>query len=142
MNVLGPTCPHHCGGGGEDRYRRTLPHADWCPIRIQRDHERAAWRAAQAVQQTAREAADQAARDRFYTTEGLIVGLDEVSDNRWLVRTENGSEHTVRFRQHLDELGCLYFTWQCDCPYPDCRHVDYVADHTAAVDDQAAERLC
>jgi len=142
MNVLGPTCPHQCGGGGEDPYRRTLPHADWCPIRIQRDHERAAWRAAQAAEQAEREAAEQAERDRFYDVEGQIVGLDEVSDNRWLVRTENGSEHTVRFRQHLDELACLYFTWACSCGLRDCRHIDHVADHTAAVDDQAAERIC
>ena len=65
--------------------------------------------------------------------------------SRWIVHSDSGTTYHVRFRTKLDEAGCLYFTWQCDCPAGRygkiCRHIQSVEQQTEPVDDQAAERV-
>ena len=59
----------------------------------------------------------------------------------WSVESDSGNTYTVRHKTKLDEMGSMYFVWECNCPArKTCKHIDAVADECQAADDQADER--
>ena len=59
----------------------------------------------------------------------------------WGVESDSGNTYTVRRRTKLDEMGGMYFAWECDCPaWKTCKHIRAVEDLCQAVDEQAEER--
>jgi uncharacterized Zn finger protein len=71
------------------------------------------------------------------------VEITETGRNTWAVKSDSGNTYTVRLRTKLDEMGSMYFRWECDCPsrkYP-CKHALAVEAQTEAVDEEAAERV-
>lgn len=69
--------------------------------------------------------------------------ITEVAPRKWSVESDSGNTYEVRLRTKLDELGSMYFQWECDCPsrkHP-CKHALAVEAQTDAVDDEAAERI-
>ena len=71
------------------------------------------------------------------------MDINYIGNNRWNVKSGSGNMYGVRFATKLDELGGMYFRWECDCPsrkYP-CKHALAVEAATDSPDAQAAERI-
>ena len=68
--------------------------------------------------------------------------ISNAGNNRWSVLSDSGNTYTVRLRTCLDEMGSMYFRWQCTCPARGhCKHITAVEAETEPVDEQAAERI-
>ncbi len=69
--------------------------------------------------------------------------INVVRNNNWDVFSTSGKTYRVRFLTKLDNMGCMYFVWSCNCPsrkYP-CKHALAVEAMTESMDEQAAERI-
>lgn len=65
------------------------------------------------------------------------------SKNKWHVLSDSGKTYLVSLKTKLDEMGSMYFAWDCDCPSrkAPCKHIDFVEQQTTAMDDQSQERI-
>ena len=63
--------------------------------------------------------------------------------NTWNIEGDSGSNYTVKLRTCLDEMGSMFFKWECDCPSrkKPCKHVLFIESQTNAMDEQAEERF-
>jgi uncharacterized Zn finger protein len=68
--------------------------------------------------------------------------ITETGNNRWSVESDSGKVYEVRLRTRLDEMGSMFFTWECNCPsrqHP-CKHCRAVGAEYPPYDDEAGER--
>ena len=62
-------------------------------------------------------------------SEYRIKSITDNRDGSYGVESCSGNTYTVKSRTRLDEDGCMYFEWTCNCPArKQCRHIDAVID--------------
>ena len=60
----------------------------------------------------------------------------------WDVLSDSGKTYRVKITTMLDEMGCMYFKWTCNCPSrkSPCKHIIAVDEEYPPLDDEVGER--
>jgi len=62
-----------------------------------------------------------------------LRNIIDAGPDRWTIQSTSGTEYTVHRATRMDELGCYYQSWRCDCPARKrCRHIDAVESMLSA----------